>query len=75
MRWVVLHGKCEGGEVKPGDLVEYVKNDSSYNTNTYGIIICEEKKIWGESDFTSYKVLWGNCEVFSCYWENIRVII
>ena len=29
-----------------GDLVEYNKNDS-YNTNTYGIIICKEKKIFG----------------------------
>ena len=51
--------------MKIGDLVEYIPNDS-YNTNTCGIIICEEKKIFGGIDFTSYKVLWGNCKIFSC---------
>jgi hypothetical protein len=59
--------------VKIGDLVEYIRDDS-YSTHTCGIIIAEEKKIWGEVDFTSYKVLWGNCKVFSCYRENIRVM-
>ena len=56
-----------------GDLVEYNKNDS-YNTNTYGIIICKEEKIFGGVDFTSYKVLWGNCKIFSCYFGNLRLV-
>lgn len=56
-----------------GDLVEYVKQDSCL-PHAYGIIIAEEKKIWGGTDFTSYKVLWGNCDVFSCYRENIKVV-
>ena len=60
--------------MKRGDLVEYNKNDS-YNTNTYGIIICEEKKIFGGVDFTSYKVLWGNGKIFSCYFGNLRLIL
>ena len=56
-----------------GDLVEYIPNDS-YNTNTCGIIICEEKKIFGGIDFTSCKVLWGNCKIFSCYFGNLRLM-
>ena len=60
--------------MKIGDLVEYNKNDS-YDTNTYGIIICEEKKIFGGVDFTSYKVLWGNGKIFSCYHGNLRLMM
>lgn len=55
------------------DLVEYVQQDSC-SPHAYGIIIAEEKKIWGGTDFTFYKVLWDNCGVFSCCRENIKVV-